>query len=72
MSGSLVLVPALEALFLSWIILSSLHELVFALSYYILFCPIWLLSLQALFFTSERQKGSRSGEEGRWGRNWEA
>lgn len=45
--------------------------MVFALSYYILFCHIWLLFLRILFFSNVRQKGGGYGREGRWrGARW--
>ena len=40
---------------------------VLLLSYYILFCHVWLLSLRSLFFSNERQKGSEHRGERMWG-----
>ena len=42
----------------------SLNVVLFVLSYYILFCPVWLLSLSSLLFSKVRQKGSGSGGRG--------
>jgi hypothetical protein len=39
---------------------------VFTLSYYILFCHSWLLSLRSLFSSNGRQKGGESREHERW------
>lgn len=38
----------------------------FALSYCILFCPVWLLSLRGSFISEGKQRKSRSGGVGRW------
>ena len=42
--------------------MSNFDMIVFASSYYILFCQVWLLSLRSLFFVNE-DRGSGSGGE---------
>lgn len=39
----------------------------FASSHCTEFCSVWSLPLRNLFFSNERQKGSRSRQEERWG-----
>jgi hypothetical protein len=46
---------------------SNFNKIVFVLSYYILFCHVWLLSLKSLFFSKVR-KGM--DPEGRGGEEW--
>lgn len=45
------------------VVVSNFNLIVFASSYYVLFCHIWLLSHKSLF-SKERQKGNGLGEEG--------
>lgn len=47
-----------------WVALSSLNE-GFILSYCILFCLVWLLSLGSLLFSEKEMEGNGSGGEGR-------
>lgn len=49
MGGCLNIVPALGTLFLLWVAVSNFKMTFFALSY-ILFCYVWLLSLEAVLF----------------------
>ena len=59
-SGSLTLGPALGILPLVGLLCLMIA---FALSYYILFCHIGLLSLRNLFFSNERQNAeNRTGQ----------
>lgn len=60
-SGPMTIVIALWTLFQSWDTPSNFSSIGFALSSYILFCFIWLLSRRSLFFSSERPKEDRSG-----------
>lgn len=69
-SGSLTLMPTLGNLFLLMGWVSNSNMLAFGSSSYIVFCGVWLLPLRSLFHSNEREKGSGSREEGRWGRNW--
>lgn len=57
MSWLLILVPALGTASF------TLEVIVVVLSYYILFCHVWL-SPRSLFLSSERQKGSGPGGGG--------
>jgi hypothetical protein len=50
-----------------WLVLSNFDMMVIVLSYYILFCYVLLLSLRSLLFSNEREKGSKSRWEERWG-----
>ena len=61
MSGFLMFVLALGTLILLLVNMSNFNVVVFASSYYILFCYGWLLSIRSLLFSDERQKGSGSG-----------
>lgn len=53
-------------LFLLLSCLPRLNTTVLALSYYVLFCYVWLLCLKSSFFSNEKQKGSESGGKGKW------
>lgn len=54
MGISLTLLSALETLFSCWVVLFSINRRTFAVSYFSLFCSIWLLSLGGLLFSEER------------------
>jgi len=47
-----------------WVSLSNLNMSVFTLCYYIMFCPVWLLSLGDLLFSEEEYEGVDAREEG--------
>jgi hypothetical protein len=52
-----------------WFVLFNFDDIVFALSYYILFCYVLLLSLQSLLFSNERKAVRSFRWEGSWGGN---
>ena len=56
-SRSLTLVPALGTLFFLWGFHVQLQYNGFALSYYILFCHVWLLYLKPCPFLMRDRKG---------------
>ena len=68
---SSTLLRALETLSLLLGYLAQPQYEGFALSYCILFCPVWLTSLGGLFFTKGKWKKSGSGGERGSGRNLE-
>lgn len=47
-----------------WVVMSNSAGVVFASSYFILFCHVWLLSLRRWLFSNEKQKQSGSRGEG--------
>lgn len=70
-SVSLIPMPALETLFLLSVFV-SVNVAVFASSFNILFCGVWLLSLKNMFFSNERQEGGLNLGEGWWGGTWKS
>lgn len=68
MSGCMILMPSLGALFLLLVCLVQFWCDSFILSYHIVFCCVLLLSLRNPFFSNENQKGSGSECGGRWSR----
>lgn len=63
-SVSLILLPALWTIFYCWVALYSFSVRAFALSYYIMFCPVWFLSFGGLLFFGRGCSGSRSMGKG--------
>lgn len=57
----------LGLVFFCWIAIPNFNLIAFPSSYYILFCPSWLLSLTKVVFSNERQEGSASGWDRWWG-----
>ena len=53
---SLTFFPSLETFPSCWIVLCSLTMRVLALSYFILSCPVWLLSLGDMLFSEEEME----------------